>query len=254
MNRIFTAMLVLSASLVAGCAANPESPSDPWEPVNRKIYSFNRAVDKAILKPVTLQYDKWIPRPIDARVDSFISNLDDVVVVANDVLQLKMTQGARDTGRLAINSTIGLLGLFDVASSMGLHKNDEDFGQTLGYWGVPTGPYVMLPFLGPSTVRDAVGDTVDGYIALDDIIFEHDIDRVGFRGVELINKRQSFLDQEKLLEESFDEYVFLRDVYLQRREFLVRDGAIETDQSDNIDYGDDEDLDDIESALEAEFN
>jgi len=153
--------LLISLALV-GCASTggTVNPKDPWEPYNRSMYKFNDAVDKAVLKPVAQGYGTVMPEFGKTMVTNFFSNLDDILVTINDVLQFKFSQAASDGTRVLFNSTFGLLGFFNVASD--LEKHNEDFGQTLGYWGVGPGPYVVLPFFGPRTVRDSFGQTQRG--------------------------------------------------------------------------------------------
>lgn len=156
-------LLTLTFSIFTGCASNKnlDDPDDPFESYNRAMFSFNDNVDQYVLKPVAKGYQYIAPTPVQKGVSNFFSNLDDVLVLVNDLFQFKFGQAASDTGRILINSTLGLLGLIDWASDLGLDKNNEDFGQTLGYWGVPSGPYFVLPFLGPSTIRDTSGLVVD---------------------------------------------------------------------------------------------
>ena len=198
--------------------------ADPLEPINRSIYKFNDTVDKAVIKPVARGYQAVMPAVGKIMLSNFFSNLDDVVVTANDLLQFKLAQGFSDGTRFFVNSTIGVFGLIDVASTGGLRKHDEDFGQTLGKWGVGNGLYLVLPILGPSTVRDSIGLFGDGYISpmyqMNDMRARNQAYLI--RG---INRRAQFLDQEKVLNEAMiDPYQFMRDAYLQRRLNQVYDG------------------------------
>ena len=154
------ACLALFMSLLGGCAMG-RNPADPLEPLNRGVYQFNEAVDNAIVKPVAQVYRAVIPQFVRSSVSNFFANINDVIVALNNLLQGKFTAAYSDFGRIAINSTLGLGGLFDIASEAGIEKHEEDFGQTLGYWGIGNGPFLMLPVLGPSTVRDSVGRYVD---------------------------------------------------------------------------------------------
>lgn len=212
------ALLVLS-----GCATNGVE-HDPLEPLNRGVYRFNDAVDKAVLKPVARGYKAVVPSPVRSGVSNFFSNLDDVIVTFNNVLQLKVDPSFRSASRVIVNSTFGVFGLFDVATPWGLEKSNEDFGQTLGYWGVGPGPYLVLPLVGPSSVRDGAGRLVDAQI---DPVWnvDHIPTRNSLVALKTIDLRASLLDVERVLDEAaLDPYVFLREAYLQRRKSLVYDG------------------------------
>lgn len=214
--------ILLSLSLL-GCATNGD-PRDPLEPLNRGIYKFNDTVDKAVLKPVATGYKEAMPDPVRTAIGNFFSNLDDVLVLFNDLLQFKLDQAASDFSRLVWNSSVGIAGLIDVATSMDLPKHNEDFGQTLGHWGVGNGPYLMLPFYGPSTLRDAVGKAVDVQF---DPVAQHTpvAERNSAIAIDAVDTRSRLLDAEIVLDEAaIDRYDFLRDAYLQRRQGLVYDG------------------------------
>ena len=218
-----TATLLLPALLLGGCAG-AHNPNDPLEPFNRGIYRFNDAVDKAVLKPVAKGYSAAMPAFGKTMVSNFFSNLDDVVVTANDLLQFKLAQGLSDGTRFLVNSTIGVFGLFDVASTAGLKKHYEDFGQTLGKWGVGNGPFIVIPILGPSTLRDGIGLYVDTY-PNPTYQIEHIRTRNQLYLTNGINRRAALLDQEKILDEAMiDRYEFIRDSYLQYRKNQVYDG------------------------------
>ncbi|OGS93213.1 MAG: hypothetical protein A2061_00200, partial [Gallionellales bacterium GWA2_59_43] len=192
------------------------------ESFNRGVYQFNDAVDKAIAKPVAQGYDAVMPVPGKIMVSNFFSNLDDVIVTANDLLQLKFTQAASDGSRFLFNSTFGVLGLLDVTSR--LEKHDEDFGQTLGYWGIGSGPYIVLPLLGPSTLRDGAGLYVDSRPSKLRRV-GHIRSRNQLYITKAISRRAELLEQEKLLDEAvIDRYAFIRDAYLLRRQSLIHDG------------------------------
>ena len=227
MNRIRTLALnifLLAGSLfVTGCAG-AHNPDDPLEPLNRGIYKFNDKLDKAVLKPVAKGYTAVMPTFARIMVSNFFSNLDDVVVTANDLLQFKLVQGFSDGMRFFVNSTVGVLGLIDVASVGNLKKHNEDFGQTLGKWGIGNGPYLVLPLFGPSTLRDSAGLYVDSYASP---IYQ--IKNIPARNQTYIARgitlRAGLLDQEKVLDEAMiDPYEFTRDSYLQYRKNLVYDG------------------------------
>lgn len=219
------ALALIAALSGAGCATvqGPTDPQDPWEGFNRGVFEFNQSLDKAVIKPVAEFYQKVTPDPVDKSITSFFSNLNDVIVVLNDLLQFKIEQAVSDLGRFVANSTFGLLGLFDVATYFGLEKHDEDLGQTLGYWGMDPGPYLMLPLLGPSTVRDTVGKAGDYAVSPLDAFDE--TTRWTMRGVNAIDTRADLLSVSRIAETAaLDEYVFIRDAYLQRRRYLVYDG------------------------------
>lgn len=230
-------LLTLTFSIFTGCASNKnlDDPDDPFESYNRAMFSFNDNVDQYVLKPVAKGYQYIAPTPVQKGVSNFFSNLDDVLVLVNDLFQFKFGQAASDTGRILINSTLGLLGLIDWASDLGLDKNNEDFGQTLGYWGVPSGPYFVLPFLGPSTIRDTSGLVVDT-VYFDPIYKELHEDFPppareneqavwGMTITKAVDTRAQLLKAEKIMDEAaLDRYIFIREAYMQRRQNLVYDG------------------------------
>lgn len=223
--------ILIAASLalgLGGCATrggDPYEVDDPLEPMNRRIHGFNEAVDKAVVKPVAQGYDAVMPAPLKTGVRNFFSNLDDVTVLANDILQFKLEQGVSDFLRLAFNSTFGMFGLLDIASEMGLRKHDEDFGQTLGRWGVGPGPYLVLPFLGSSTFRDTVGYVVDTEYT-DQVRLHDDVaTRNPVPALRLVSRRADLLDAKEAVDTAaLDGYEFMRDLYLARRKSLVYDG------------------------------
>jgi phospholipid-binding lipoprotein MlaA len=221
---------VIIALALTGCAANGD-PRDPLEPVNRAIHSFNEGFDRYLLRPVAEGYDAIMPTFAQTGVRNFFANLDDVTVVANDILQFKLEQGARDFMRLAFNSTFGMFGLLDVAGEMGLKKNNEDFGQTLGHWGVGTGPYLVLPFMGPSDIRDTAGFLVDANYT--DLVRNYDdvSTRNPVLALRLISHRADLLDAKRAMDAAaLDGYEFSRDLYLERRKSLVHDGKPPQDE------------------------
>ncbi|APV50877.1 ABC transporter [Betaproteobacteria bacterium GR16-43] len=222
MRTLLALCLVLLAS---GCASTGETnPRDPWEGFNRPVYAFNDAVDKAVLKPVAQGYKAVVPKPARTGVTNFFGNLDDIGTALNNFLQGKASQGASDVGRFAVNSIFGILGLWDVATPMGLEKHNEDFGQTLGWWGVPSGPYLMIPLLGPSTARDAPARIVDPQY-LQGRYLDNEAAMWILTGTNIINLRANLLDAEKVLDDAaLDKYSFLRDAWLQRRQNAVYDG------------------------------
>ncbi|MDB6060447.1 MAG: rane protein [Verrucomicrobiaceae bacterium] len=218
----------LAVLLLPSLAGADEAPSavnpDPWEGFNRKIYAFNDVADRYLLKPVAKGYDTITPQFLEDGIHNIFSNVGEVGNVLNSLLQAKFKHSAEDTGRLLINSTVGLLGFFDVASKIGLEVHEEDFGQTLGYWGVKSGPYVVIPLLGPRTVRDAFGSVPDAYTDPIPYVIDYVPTRNEVLGARVIDTRASLLNAEELV--TGDRYIFLRDAYLQRRQFLVNDGVV----------------------------
>ncbi|HSW93791.1 MAG TPA: VacJ family lipoprotein [Gammaproteobacteria bacterium] len=200
-----------------------DTQKDPYEPFNRIMYHFNDFLDHAVLKPVATFYNKIMPKPLNKGIKNFFSNVDTVPTVANDVLQGNIYQGANDGWRLVINSTVGILGFFDVASNMGLEPNKEDFGLTLAQWGYTKSNYLVLPFFGPSTPRDAFGLPVDYYLFS---IYPHITPRAAryeIYGLGVVARRADLLSYENVMEQaSIDKYAFLRDAYLQRRAYLIQ--------------------------------
>jgi len=221
----FVACAALSGCATAG-AERPKDPKDRFENANRAIYKFNDIVDRATLKPIAKGYKRITPEWFRRGVGNFFSNLQYPATIVNQLLQGKPGAAARDTGRLLMNTVLGLGGVLDPATSVGLDKNDEDLGQTLGVWGVPSGPYVVMPFLGPTTVRDApstVAETFLDPLSYADVRWEV---VWGLRGVDIVDSRAQLLSLEPLLERTFDPYAFLRNAFLQRREYQVRDGDV----------------------------
>jgi len=211
--------------LMLPLAASASEP-DPWVGYNRFMFSVNETLDTYTLKPLAQGYQAVTPQPVEDGVNNVFRNIGDVRNLANNLLQGKLHDAGVDTGRLIFNTTFGVLGLFDVATPMGLQRNDEDFGQTLGTWGLGSGPYVVLPLLGPSTVRDAFGRVPDSMLAANAYI-DHVPTRNVVMGVDAINLRASLLKAERMV--SGDKYIFIRNAYLQNREFKVRDGQVEDD-------------------------
>jgi phospholipid-binding lipoprotein MlaA len=196
---------------------------DPFESFNRGVYKFNDAIDQAVVKPVAQGYSAVMPERLKTMVNNFFSNLDDVVVTANDLLQLKFNQAASDGARVVFNSTFGVFGLFNITDR--LEKHNEDFGQTLGYWGLPSGPYLMLPILGPSSIRDGGGLYADSYFSVISNT-KHVPTRNSAWAAKGLNTRVGLLEQEKVLDDAIiDRYSFIRDAYLMRRQNLVYDGS-----------------------------
>lgn len=218
--------LVTTLVLISAAPASADANADPWEGLNRKTYAFNNVADGYLLKPIARGYKAVMPEPWRQSVRNVFDNLDEPRTAVNQVLQGKPVAALSDVGRFVMNTTIGFGGLFDVASDVGLRRHTEDFGQTLGRWGVGSGPYLVLPLRGPSTVRDALAGTVDA--ALNPLVLINDPPvRTGLIATSVISLRAELLAAEELL--SGDSYVFLREAYLQRRDFLVSDGEVEDD-------------------------
>jgi phospholipid-binding lipoprotein MlaA len=216
--------LLLASLALGGCASTGHNPKDPFESFNRGMYRFNDTLDKAVVKPVAKGYNAVVPEPGRMMLSNFFSNLNDVIVAANDLLQFKVVQAVSDTGRIVVNTTFGLFGVADVATAIGLNKHNADFGQTLGQWGIGSGPYLMLPLFGPSSVRDGVGLYADSLASPIRKISNVDTRNEAYV-TNLIGKRASLLDHENVLNEAaIDRYAFIRDAYLQHRQSLVYDG------------------------------
>jgi phospholipid-binding lipoprotein MlaA len=223
MRTLLAAALVV---VVSGCAtvSGPPNPADPWEGYNRGAYAFNDAIDRAVLKPVAQSYVAGVPEFAQEGISNFFENLQDIGTGLNNILQGKLPEGASDLARVGVNSVFGIAGLWDLATPMGLEKHNEDFGQTLGVWGVPSGPYFIIPFLGPSTLRDAPARYVDPSFA-----YNRGIDEIAVRNslyaLDIVRTRAGLLKAEKIVDEAaLDKYSFTRDAWLQRRRHLVFDG------------------------------
>jgi phospholipid-binding lipoprotein MlaA len=219
---------------LAGCATVPEASRDkrdPLEPINRGVYAFNDGLDKAVVRPVARGYKAAVPQPIQTGVSNFFSNAKYPVTLVNNLLQGKFKAALSDTARFTLNTTLGLGGLFDPASDVGLDRNDEDFGQTLGKWGVPPGPYLVLPFVGPYTLRDGVGSLADDF-AEPRAYLEDDSTRWELWAADKFERRVRLLEADAVLDRAGDPYTFVRSAYLQRREYLVRDGDMPAEDAD----------------------
>ncbi len=212
----------LFALALAGCAT-PHNNYDPLESINRPIYSLNKGVDTVALRPLADTWSKYMPDPIQKGVHNFFENIADIFAIPAAALQGKFQDAGNGLERVFVNTTVGVAGLFDVASDLEIPKSDEDFGQVLGYWGVPTGPYLMLPFLGPKTVRDTVDPAIHFAVGPTSYITP-DGARYAYIGMDAIDTRTQLLPFDKVLAEQYDEYAFIRDTYLQRRWFKVHDG------------------------------
>jgi phospholipid-binding lipoprotein MlaA len=232
MKKIIQYILILAFSIPAISSASEDN--DPLESMNRAVYSFNEAVDGAIMKPVAKGYKAVMPNFAVKGVNNFYNNLRDVITVVNDLLQLKIEHAAHDSGRVLLNSTAGILGFIDVHSMNGGKRRIEDFGQTLGHYGIGHGAYLVLPFLGPSSLRDGAGLATDT-ILFDPIGYVNDVrTRNQIRVVQLVDKRAELLHASDILgSASLDPYAFQRDAYIQYREALVNDKS-----TSEINYGD----------------
>lgn len=216
----------LLLSLVMACAAPALAEVDPWEGTNRKIFKFNDTLDRWVLKPVARGYDWLFPSFVKRGVRNFFTNVGEPMVAVNQLLQGKPGRAAQDTGRFLLNSTVGIFGLVDVAAANGLPPHDEDFGQTFVAWGIPNGNFITIPVRGPATVTHAVGMVADIFTNPFQLITPAR-DRYLLRGLDLVDVRAGLLPTESLI--TGDKYLFLRDAYLQRREFLINDGIVEDD-------------------------
>jgi len=223
--RIALVLILATTTGLVGCASGPDrDPRDPLEDFNRAAYSFNDLLDRAVMEPLAQGYSSITPDPVNRGVTNFFNNVRDLRSALNNLLQFKIGRAFSDVGRVAVNSTIGILGLMDVASNMNLPRYDEDFGQTLGVWGFGSGPYIVLPFFGPSSGRDAIGVVADWYT--DPILYIDDnATRYTLRGLDLVDRRADLLTASRVMQQAaLDPYAFIRDAYLQRRQDLVYDG------------------------------
>jgi phospholipid-binding lipoprotein MlaA len=227
MSRTVSAFVVGLSLALTGCATSnaKRDPRDPLEPINRATYRFNDAFDRALLKPAAKGYKRVTPRFVRTGVTNFFDNLEQPTVILSDLLQAKFGPALSDTGRFVLNTTIGIGGLLDPASAAGLERHDEDLGQAFGKWGISAGPYLVVPFFGFTTLRDGIGSI--GEVYMDPVHYvERDAWRYSLNGVSVIDMRAGLLDTEQALENTFDRYAFIRNAFLQRREYLVTDGAV----------------------------
>ena len=223
MHKKYPLFLLLLALIIV--PSTYASDDDPLEPMNRAIFEFNEIVDDNVLKPIAKGYKYVTPDPVEVGISNFFSNLGEIGTITNDLLQLKFAQAGRDTMRFFLNSTLGIFGIFDVATPLGLSKNKEDFGQTLGFWGVPDGPYLVLPFLGPSSFRDGPSMIVD--YELSPVEQLHHEERQVLQTLDIVDTRARLLRATKILDTAAkDKYIFIRESYLQKRESQVNDGNV----------------------------
>jgi phospholipid-binding lipoprotein MlaA len=230
-------LLVLTCLALFGCAAAPakRDPRDPFERLNRTTFKFNDSFDRHVYRPVARGYQKVVPHVVRTGISNFLDNLSYTVTIANDLLQLKFKAFGMDTGRLVMNTTLGVGGLLDPASAAGLQKNDQDLGLTFARWGAKSpGPYLVVPFLGPSDVRDGIGRIGDIWLDPRHYI-KNNAATWSLWGVDVIDIRYRLLSTDQYLDSAYDRYAFLRNAYLQRRQFLVSQGE-NPDQQDQEQY------------------
>lgn len=236
MKRQLSQIALAASLLLVGCASAPTAnPKDPWEPMNRSVASFNDKVDDNVLKPLAIGYRNVVPDLIQTGVRNVFNNFADMWSTVNNLLQLKPINTAESLGRVIVNTVFGIYGIFDVASYIKLERHPEDFGQTLGYWGVPNGPYLVLPLFGPSTLRDGASLPID--FAVSPTQFVNDIPtRNQVFTLRLVSKRAELLKSGSMLEEaSIDKYSFARDAYLQYRRSQIYDGNPPDEEDSNND-------------------
>ena len=220
MNR-FLLILLLSFPIFG------EEINDPFEDLNRDIFIFNEKLDEKLLKPAALTYRKVTPQFARTGVTNFFNNLEEIDTTINQLLQGEIKYAFNDAGRFVINSTIGLFGLIDVASKMGLEKHEEDFGQTLGVWGFDSGPYIMIPFLGPSNPRDLLSRPISSFLSGTFAMEDNDV-KITLVGIDALETRERLLDAETLI--IGDKYIFVKDAYIQSREYEINNGSTEDDE------------------------
>lgn len=221
MRLILTNLCMAGSLLVTGCATQGTNPADPYEKFNRKVYKFNTAFDTIFLKPPAKLYIAVVPGPVRKSVNNFYNNLDLIPTVGNDILQAEGKWAIRDTWRFAINSTLGIGGLLDVAKTFGLKPHSNDLGLTLAKWGDKKSPYLVLPFLGPSTIRDGAGWLFQFAIYSPYVYINNDAVMYGLLGLRYVDLRSQMFDAERLMDEALDKYSFMRDAYLQHRAYLI---------------------------------
>ncbi len=224
-QRVWLVSFLLMSLVLSGCATTGVADSrDPFEGFNRGIHSFNKTFDSAIIEPVSGIYRAITPDVVDRGISNFFSNVNDISVVANDLLQFKIAQAFSDAARFIFNTTLGLLGFFDVASHMDLPKHNEDFGQTLGAWGVGPGPYLVAPFFGPTSLRDTTRFAVDAALLSPIFYLDNDLLRAGLLTINYVDFKSDLISTTELVEEAaIDEYEFIKNAYLERRENQVND-------------------------------
>jgi phospholipid-binding lipoprotein MlaA len=227
-QRLKLLFIAAYIAILSGCAASGgiyDDPRDPYERFNRSVYSFNEFMDEILLVPLMNLYKAITPGFIDDAISNFFSNINELVVIINDFLQLKFEQMFSDIARLLVNSTLGIAGFFDVSTDMGMEKHREDFGQTLGVWGFDSGPYMIFPLLGPTTVRDAIGSGIGSFAPTSPFTYiNNGLHRTGIMALNYVDYRADLLGAEEILSEAaLDEYEFLKSVFLEQRHVLVND-------------------------------
>jgi phospholipid-binding lipoprotein MlaA len=252
LTRLARVTVCAAALLLVGCAtqhppAAPEdrSPADPWEPLNRRIHAFNNNVDRISFKPLARGYEALFPEPMRRGINNFSRNLLGPLFIINNFLQGKVQRGFSETGRFLANSTWGILGFVDVGKDLGMETYREDFGQTLATWGVPDGPYVVVPILGPRTLRDATMIPLN-FAADPTFWIQDDVTRWSLYLVRAVDVRAQLFAAEALMEDSYDRYLTVRESYLQNRRFLIFDGNPPEDEDFYDDFEDFEDPEDFE--------
>ncbi len=231
MKRLIALLCIGMGLFLSACAHNSiDQPLDPLEPLNRKVFVFNDHLDSLVLRPIAVQYKTYTPEIAQRGVSNFFVNLSYPRVIINDFLQGKLKQGTRDTGRFLLNSTVGVFGIIDVSSKIGLTTHNEDFGQTFGAWGIGEGWYLVLPLFGPSSNRDALGLVLDTSLNL--VTYSPPDWRLALTTFNFVQIRAQFLGVDNVLDNALDPYAFLRSNYLQRRQSAIKDGATSSDATD----------------------
>ncbi len=241
MGQLRQGLIILFLAAISGCTSVPHEyrdARDPWQGYNRVMFQFNQDLDNAFIRPLAQGYQAITPEPVNRGVSNFFANIADVNSAANNVLQFKLSRAGNDVARVIVNSTVGIGGLFDVATNMGMPSYKEDFGQTLGYWRVSEGPYIVLPLIGPSTMRDTLGLTGDMFL---DPFFSAQRDEIYWSlfGLRIVDRRAGLLIATEIMEgAAIDRYSFVRDAYLQRRRHQIYDGNPPLDDHDAIFWDD----------------
>lgn len=229
-QRLKSLFIALYIATLCGCAATGgiyDDPRDPYEGFNRSVFSFNEFMDQILFEPVMNLYKAITPEFVDKAITNIFSNINDIVVIVNDLLQFKFAQMFSDIGRFLVNSTLGIAGIFDVSTGMGMTKHNEDFGQTLAVWGFDSGPFIMFPLLGPTTLRDGIGTGVDSFATSPLAYISHDAYRSGVMSLNYIDFRADLLASGEILSEAaLDEYEFLKSAYFEQRQAKINDSEL----------------------------